>query len=406
MAPRGRAAPVRPRHGLPAAALHAHAALRHLQAVHRPGRRAGRAADDAARAVPLQGRRRHRPPVDPDRGGRADRRDREAVLDRRDVLRLHLAGGARDPGHRDEPAGRQVQHRRGRRGRRPPARPRASFVGQAGGLGSVRRDVGVPHQRRRHPDQDGAGREARRGRPAARQQGLPVGGQDPALDAGGGADQPAAAPRHLLDRGPRAADPRPEERQPVGTRARQARLRGRGRHRGRRRLQGARGRRPDLRPRRRDGRVPADLAQARGRTLGARPRRDPADPAAQRPARPDRRPDRRSAQDRARRPRGRAARRGGVRLRDRSAGGVGLHHDARLPPRHLPGRRRDPEPRPARALQRQAGVRRHVLRVHRPGGARAARRAGLPQHRGGGRPGRRARRVRRPSTTGRPTAWT
>ena len=31
------------------------------------------------------------------------------------------AGGARDPGHRHEPAGRQVQHRRGRRGRGPAA---------------------------------------------------------------------------------------------------------------------------------------------------------------------------------------------------------------------------------------------------------------------------------------------
>ncbi len=172
--------------------------------------------------------------ADPDRGGRADLRDRQAVLDRRDVLRLDLAGGARDAGHRDEPAGREVQHRRGRRGRRPPARPRAALVGQAGGLGPVRRDLGVPHQRRRHPDQDGPGREARRGRPAARQQGLPVGRQDPALDAGRRADQPAAAPRHLLDRGPRAADPRPQERQPVGAGARQARLRGRRRHRGRR----------------------------------------------------------------------------------------------------------------------------------------------------------------------------
>ena len=54
---------------------------------------------------------------------------------------------------------------------------------QAGRVGPLRRHLGVPHQRRRHPDQDGAGREARRGRPAARQQGLPVGGQDPAQHA-------------------------------------------------------------------------------------------------------------------------------------------------------------------------------------------------------------------------------
>ena len=40
-------------------------------------------------------------------------------------LRLDLAGGARDARDRDEPARRQVEHRRGRRGRRPAARPRA-----------------------------------------------------------------------------------------------------------------------------------------------------------------------------------------------------------------------------------------------------------------------------------------
>ena len=44
--------------------------------------------------------------ADPDRRGRAGRRDRQAVLHRRDVLRLDLPGGARDPRDRDEPAGR------------------------------------------------------------------------------------------------------------------------------------------------------------------------------------------------------------------------------------------------------------------------------------------------------------
>ena len=110
--------------------------------------------------------------------------DRQAVLHRRDVLRLDLAGGARDARDRDEPARRQVQHRRGRRGRRPAARPGSGAVGdQAGRVRPVRRHQRVPGQRRRHPDQDGAGREARRGRPAARPQGLPVDRQDPALDA-------------------------------------------------------------------------------------------------------------------------------------------------------------------------------------------------------------------------------
>ena len=223
-------------------------------------------------------------------------------------------------------------------------------------------------------------------------QGLPVGRQDPVLHAGRRPDLAAAAPRHLLDRGPRPADPRPQERQPVGPRPREAGRRGRRRHGRRGRLQGARRRRAHLRPRRRHRRLAADLAQARRRPVGARPGRDPADAAAQRPARPDRRADRRPAQDRPRRGHRGAARRRGVRLRDRAAGRVRLHHDAGLPPRHLPGRRRDPEPRAARALHRQGRVRRQLLRVHRRGGARAARRARLPHARRGDRPGRRARR--------------
>ena len=87
----------------------------------------------------------------------------------------------------------------------------------------------------------------------------------------------------------------------------------------------------------------------------------------------------------------RAARRGGIRFRDRPADRRGLHHDAGLPPRHLPGRRRHPEPRTAQALHRQAGLRRELLRVHRPGGARIPGRAGLPQPRRGRRPPRAAR---------------
>ena len=48
-----------------------------------------------------------------------------------------------------------------------------------------------------------------------------------------------------------------------------------------------------------------------------------------------------------------------------------LHHDAGLPPRHLPGRRGHPEPGAAQAVHRRAGVRGDLLRVRRRGGARA-----------------------------------
>ena len=349
--------------------------LRHLQAVHQARRRPVRAADDAARAVLVRRGTRRRSPID----------EVEPVSE----IVKRFSTGAMSYGSISLEAhetlaiamnqlGGEVQHRRGRRGLRPAAGPGAAQRDQAGGVGSVRRDQRVPHERRRHPDQDGAGRQARRRRPAAGPQGLPVGRQDPALDAGRRPDLAAAAPRHLLDRGPGPADPRPEERQPVRAHPREARLRGRRRHGGGRCLQGARRRRTHLRPRRRHRRLAADVAQARGRSVGARPGRDPADAAAQRAARPDRRAVRRPAQDRPRRDHRGAARRGGVRLRDGAAGRVGLRHDARLPPRHLSGRHRDAEPGAARALHRQGRVRRQLLPVHRRGGARAACRAGLP----------------------------
>ena len=86
--------------------------------------------------VPVQGRRRERAGTGADRRGRAGRGDRQALLHRRDVLRLDLAGGARDARDRHEPARRQVQHRRGRRGqraavRRPRARPSSRWPAAA-----------------------------------------------------------------------------------------------------------------------------------------------------------------------------------------------------------------------------------------------------------------------------------
>ncbi len=215
--------------------------------------------------------------------------------------------------------GGAVEHGRGRRGRRPAARPRAAQPDQAGRLRPVRRDEHVPEPRGRHPDQDGAGREARRGRPAAAREDVPVDRPHPALDRGRRPHLAAAAPRHLLDRGPQAADLRPEARQPGGPHPREARepvrhRRGRGRGDEGEGRRGAR-----LRPRRRHRRQPAQLAEARGHPVGARPRRDPADADAERAPRPRHRAGRRPDEVRPRRDRRRAARRGGVRLRDRAA---------------------------------------------------------------------------------------
>ena len=91
----------------------------------------------------------------------------------------------------------------------------------------------------------------------------------PLLDPRRGPDQPAAAPRHLLDRGPQAAHPRPEERQPRGADQREAGLRGgRGHHR-RGRGEGVCRPHPHLRRRRRHGRLAAHQHQARRAPLGA-----------------------------------------------------------------------------------------------------------------------------------------
>ena len=72
---------------------------------------------------------------------------------------------------------------------------------QAGRVRPLWRDERVPGQREGNADQDGAGRQAGRGRPAARQQGVSVDRQDAALHAGRRADFAAAASRHLFDRG-------------------------------------------------------------------------------------------------------------------------------------------------------------------------------------------------------------
>ena len=105
--------------------------------------------------------------------------------------------------------------------------------------------------------------------------------------------------------------------------------------------------------------------------------------------------DRRPAEDRPRR-RGRgAARRRGVRLRLGRARRVGLHHDARLPPEHLPGRHRHAGPAAAQEVRGQARARRPLHDLRRRGAARDHGGAGLPHRRRDGRPRRRARRARR-----------
>ena len=166
--------------------------------------------------------------------GRAGERDRQAVLDRRHVVRVDLARSAFDAGHRHEPDRRQVEHGRRRRGTRPlrdDAQRRFHALGhQAGGVRAVRRDHRVSRQLGHDADQDRAGRQARRGRPAAGSQGRRGDRQGAALDARRRVDLAAAASRHLLDRGSCAAYLRSQEHQSRRRRQRQAGVRGRCRH--------------------------------------------------------------------------------------------------------------------------------------------------------------------------------
>ena len=309
------------------------------------------------------------------------------------------ARGAHHARHRHEPHRRQVQHRRRRRGERPlqaAAQRQFHALGdQAGRVGPLRRHRRISGQCRRAADQDGARRQARRGRPVARAQGRQEHRARAAFDAGRRTDFAAAAPRHLFDRRPGAAHLRPEERQPGRAGVGEARFRGRRRHRRGGRQQGARRSRHDRRLRGRHRRQPSHLADARRLAVGDRPLRDAADPGAERPARPHRGAGRWRFAHRPRRGDRRAARRRRIRLLDRAVDRRRLHHDAQVPSEHLPGRHRDAGPGAARQVHRPARARHQFLLLHRGGSARADGEARLPQIRRHDRPCRQARHAAR-----------
>ena len=268
--------------------------------------------------------------------------------------------------------GGALQHRRGRRGSGPldPRRERrpAPLGDQAGRLGALRRHGRLPGRRRPAADQDRAGRQARRGRPAARPQGRRADRAAAPLDARRGPDLAAAAPRHLLDRGPRAAHLRPEAREPAAPRSASSWS-----------PRPASARSPPAwpRPGPTTSSSPATTAAPAPRPLSslkhaglpwelglaetqqvlvANGLREP----------------RARCRSTAACARGRdvlvarAARRRGVRLLDRAAGRGGLRHDARLPPQHVPGRHRDAGSRAAPALHRHARARRPLLPASSP----------------------------------------
>ena len=187
------------------------------------------------------------------------------------AIAMNRIGARSNTGEGGEDASRYVADRE---------RRSAPLGDQAGRLGPVRRHRPLPGQRRPAPDQDGPGRQARRGRPAPGPQGRRLHRVAAQLDAGRGPDLAAAAPRHLLDRGPQAADLRPALREPDRVGVGEARVRGGRRDGGGRRRQGERRPRHDRRPRRRHRRLAPVLGPGRRRAVGDRAGRDPADAAA------------------------------------------------------------------------------------------------------------------------------
>ena len=243
------------------------------------------------------------PPVPIDEVEPAERH-LQAVLDRRDVVRLDQPGGARDAGDRDEPPWRTGRTpARGARipnatSRSPTATRKRSAIKQ---VASGR--FGVTSEYLVNAD-DLQIKMAQGAKPGE-------GGQLPGHKVypwiakvrystpGVGSDLAAAASRHLLDRGPGAAHLRPEELEPARAHPREAGRRGRRRHGGGGRGEGPLRRRADLRPRRRHRRVAADQPQARRPAVGARPRGNAAGAGPQQAARPHRRAGGRPDEDRA-----------------------------------------------------------------------------------------------------------
>ena len=192
--------------------------LRHLQGVHRAGRRPEPSGWPRCAAC-SRFAAGERPPVPIDEVEPVER-DRQAVRHRRDELRLDLGRGPRDPGHRHEPPRRQVEHRRGRRGRRRASCPTPTATSRRSAIKQVASGrFGVTSEYLVNAD-DLQIKMAQGAKPGE-------GGQLPGHKVypwiaktrhstpGRRPHQPAAAPRHLLDRGPRPAHPRPQERQPA-----------------------------------------------------------------------------------------------------------------------------------------------------------------------------------------------
>ena len=136
------------RNRVDAAACGPQGLVRDVRRVFEAGQPRGGARPDHPRPVQDQDGGRHRAPARGARGGRAGEGDRQAVLDRRDVVRLDQPRGAHHAGARHERDRRQVEHRRGRRGAGP-LHAACRRVAQSGALGDQAGRVGTVRRHRR-----------------------------------------------------------------------------------------------------------------------------------------------------------------------------------------------------------------------------------------------------------------
>ena len=152
----------------PAAEGGAHGQLRDLQGVRGADQRPGDEPLHAARPARVQGRRRRCRSRRSSRSRRIMKRFKTGAMSYGSIskeahetlaIAMNRIGGKSNTGEGGEDPERFVPMPNG---------DSKNSRDQAGGLGPLRRDERVPRQRRGAADQDGAGREARRRRPAAR----------------------------------------------------------------------------------------------------------------------------------------------------------------------------------------------------------------------------------------------
>jgi glutamate synthase (ferredoxin) len=269
VAARRRVSPVQPGHGVQAAARHTQRAVQDLQGLHEARRRPEPAPGDAARLLELK-HATQPVPLDESGVGRSivkrfstgamsygsisqEAHETLAIAMNRLGAKSNTGEGGEDPA------------------RYSPGRPTAIRAGARSSRWRrpLRRDERIPRQRSDLQIKMAQGAKPGEGWAAARPQGVSMGGQGRAMRLPASASISRAAPRHLLDRGSRAADLRLKNSNPrARIHVKLVALAGVGTVRRRRQAHADCG--ADLGSRRRHGASPAHLHQACGVAVGTR----------------------------------------------------------------------------------------------------------------------------------------